>query len=583
MLSRTDRIGLVVATMLMAAAAWCNAEIPIVLGTLGTAMENVRRTGADWGLRESRPALAALAAFFLAREVLQVIRKYLVHNTSTRVEKDVTVRLVSHLLQIEMNSLNGQRVGSLHGRIRRSVEGLVKLVKLCFLDFTPAVFTAVFALVVAIVQDASLGLLMTGVVPVATVIVAWQILSQKGIRLVLLRSKECVDGTVVEQLNGIEYVRAANTHAQEVCRVEQVGDAVRQREMQHHIAMSLFDAAKAINEGLFFLLVVAASIHFAAAGRISVGEVLSFALLYANVLTPLREVHRIIDETHESTLKVGDLLAMLSEPLDRSFTASNDELPALISGDLVVQARGLHLAYPGVNGAPKAGLCGVSLSIQCGETIGIAGPSGGGKSSLIRAVLRLAHPNSGELWIAGIPVQSVSRETIGKLVGYVGQTPFLFAGTVAENIAYGCGSVTDEAVQRAAHSAAIHDEILAMPGGYAAPVAERGQNLSGGQRQRIALARVFLRNPPILVLDEATSALDTLNERLVQQAIEAAKVNRTVIIVAHRLSTLRDTDRILVFAKGRIVETGTYDELIKHDGVFAQLACHVERSPRVGQ
>jgi len=301
------------------------------------------------------------------------------------------------------------------------------------------------------------------------------------------------------------------------------------------------------------------------------------------VLTPLREVHRIIDETHESTLKVGDLLAMLSEPLDRSFTASNDELPALISGDLVVQARGLHLAYPGVNGAPKAGLCGVSLSIQCGETIGIAGPSGGGKSSLIRAVLRLAHPNSGELWIAGIPVQSVSRETIGKLVGYVGQTPFLFAGTVAENIAYGCGSVTDEAVQRAAHSAAIHDEILAMPGGYAAPVAERGQNLSGGQRQRIALARVFLRNPPILVLDEATSALDTLNERLVQQAIEAAKVNRTVIIVAHRLSTLRDTDRILVFAKGRIVETGTYDELIKHDGVFAQLACHVERSPRVGQ
>src|SRR5439155_10727832 len=174
----------------------------------------------------------------------------------------------------------------------------------------------------------------------------------------------------------------------------------------------------------------------------------------------------------------------------------------------------------------------------------------------------------------GVPLEQISREDIGKLVGYVGQSPFVFAGTVAENIAYGCEEATAEQIQRAAELAHIHDEILAVPGGYEAPIAERGPNLSGGQKQRLALARVFLKNPPILILDEGTSALDTISERRVQQAIEAARADRTVILVAHRLSTLLDTDRIFVFDNGRIVETGTYDELLHRGGVFAELIHH---------
>ena len=158
-----------------------------------------------------------------------------------------------------------------------------------------------------------------------------------------------------------------------------------------------------------------------------------------------------------------------------------------------------------------------------------------------------------------MPTRLASRgKVIGELIGYVGQNPFVFAGTIAENIAYGCEGATDDQIRRAAERACIHDEIMAMPGGYDAHVAERGQNLSGGQKQRIALARVFLKNPPILILDEGTSALDNISERLVQQAINAARADRTVILVAHRLSTLREADRILVFDDGRIVETGTY-------------------------
>ena len=175
-----------------------------------------------------------------------------------------------------------------------------------------------------------------------------------------------------------------------------------------------------------------------------------------------------------------------------------------------------------------------------------------------------------------MPLEKVSRKAIGELVGYVGQNPFVFAGTVAQNIAYGCEIATEKQVRRAAEMACIHDEIMMMPGGYRARVAERGQNLSGGQKQRIALARVFLKNPPILILDEGTSALDNTSERLVQKAINAARADRTVILVAHRLTTLRDADRILVFDDGRIVETGTYAELVRRGGVFAELVRSAE-------
>jgi len=186
--------------------------------------------------------------------------------------------------------------------------------------------------------------------------------------------------------------------------------------------------------------------------------------------------------------------------------------------------------------------------------------------------LRLTHPAGGQACVGGVPLVDVSRESIGRLVGYVGQSPFVFSGTIAENIAYGTPGATPEAVRDAAHRACLHAEILAMPGGYDAPVAERGLNLSGGQRQRLALARVFLKNPPVLILDEGTSALDNISERHVQRAIDLARQDRTVILVAHRLSTLRDADRILVFEDGRVVEEGTYAELLRKGGVFAEMA-----------
>jgi ATP-binding cassette subfamily B protein len=194
--------------------------------------------------------------------------------------------------------------------------------------------------------------------------------------------------------------------------------------------------------------------------------------------------------------------------------------------------------------------------------------------------MRLIHPVAGAVEFGGVPIDVLSRDDIGKLIGYVSQVPFVFAGTVGDNIAYGTPAATDEQIEKAAKMAYIHDEILAMPNGYQTMLNERGGNLSGGQRQRIALARVFLRDPPVLILDEGTSALDNIGERNVQLAINAARKTRTTILVAHRLTTLRDVDRLFVFDKGKIVESGTDDELLRAGGVFRSLADSAEGEGR---
>jgi ATP-binding cassette subfamily B protein len=302
-----------------------------------------------------------------------------------------------------------------------------------------------------------------------------------------------------------------------------------------------------------------------------------FSVLFLSVMTPLAEVHRFIDEGHESSLKIGDLIGLLTVPIDRSFkTPASEEAPRLVLGEPLFVAEGLKVEFP-IPGRPaRRALNGLTVTIRHGETIGVAGRSGCGKTTWLRALMRLVHPCDGEATLGGIPLDRVSRKAIGELIGYVGQNPFLFAGSVAQNIAYGSKGVTSEAIERAAEMACIHDEIMMMPAGYRSRVAERGQNLSGGQRQRLALARVFLKNPPILILDEGTSALDNTSERLVQNAINEARADRTVILVAHRLTTLRDADCILVFDDGRIAETGTYAELVRRGGVFAELVRSAE-------
>jgi ATP-binding cassette subfamily B protein len=570
---RRHKLALAGAAVLMALVSTCNTAIPVFLGKLvdGMQTQTHQGLGAEHILRSAALFLGIIAAAYVIREGLQVARRNLVESTCTRIEKLMTVKLVSHLLKLEIATLTQERVGSLHGRIQRSIVGFVRFLRLSFLDFFPALFTGGFALLTASFKQPYVGLVMTGVVPLSIFLTVRQLISQKGVRLSLLRSREVMDGTVVEQLSGIEYVRAANTHHHEVERIARAAEKRRAKETRHHFEMSLFGCAKALNEGFWHIAVIGLALYLASRSIISFGDILTFSMLYLSVMAPLNEVHRVIDEAHESGIHVADLLDMLTQPVDASFSAHEVREPVLHDGRPILEVKDLCVEYQPANGQRRPALDGISVSIHHGETIGIAGRSGCGKTTLLRVLMRLMHPSAGTVLVGGVPIEQLSRESIARLIGYVGQYPFIFAGTIADNIAYGSDNVTDELIRRAASMACIHDEIVAMPGGYHAPVTERGQNLSGGQRQRLALARVFLKNPPVLVLDEGTSALDNISERRVQQAVARARGERTIILVAHRLSTLMDADRILVFDNGRIAEDGSYDALVQAGRVFSQL------------
>ncbi len=606
LVARRHRRSLVLATLVMAATAAAGTLVPMLLGGLVNTMQGYEPEGIArfplWvsGIadrltlvaRAPRGAAGAaeahvlaaddlssvavsflvwIAAAYLLKEAFLVVRRWLVQRTTTQLEKDTVCSLVTHLLKLDLGTLSGERVGALHGRIGRSVDGFVRFVKLGFMDFVPALLTGLFALIAALTLQPMLAVAMALVIPLALFITLRQIKSQKGVRISLARAKEGLDGTIVEQLGGIEYIRAANTQGKEAARIESAAEDRRRRQLAHHVAGSLFDCAKALNEGLFHVGVIAFAIFLAARGTISFGDVLTFSMLFLGVMAPLRDIHRILDDAHESSIQVGDLLALLDTPVDRSFGQVTLREPTFARGAPAIVCRDLAVEFAGRDGKPKRGLDGVSVSIAHGETIGAAGRSGSGKSTWIKSLMRLLHHTSGTAVLGGIPLESLSRDSIGRLFGYVSQIPFVFAGTIRENIAYEAPQATAEQVESAARRAYLHDEIMAMPKGYDTVVAERGHNLSGGQRQRLALARVFLKNPPILILDEGTSALDNISERHVQHALTDARADRTTIMIAHRLTTLKDANRILVFDGGRIAEVGTYGELVEKGGLFAEL------------
>lgn len=507
------------------------------------------------------PILLVILLVNVVNEVIKVIRRLIVEDTATQAEKSARQKATSSLLLAPMSYFRSHLTGNIHGRLNRSLEGTVKLIKLMFMDFAPAVTTGLAAIVTIFTQLPPLvACLVILVIPVGTGIVFRQISTQKGIRVELMEAKADMDGMMVELLGGIETIRALDSASTEGERIAARSEQLRKKEMRHHKAMAIYDCLKFINEALFSVLVIGLSVLLASRGIISVGTVLTAYLCFTQLTGPLRELHRILDEFSESTVLAQDYFKMLELPLDFSYAPIQGREVARLENNRV-DIQDLCFAYP--EKPEQLILQHISLAIRGGAFIGIAGPSGCGKSSLIKVIDKLEQAQ-GDVRLGGAPIAAITRETLAKNVAIVPQTPFLVADTVYHNICYGMKEdVPLAAVQEAAAKANIAADIEKLPGGYDFLLAEGGANLSGGQRQRIALARIFLQKPRILLLDEATSALDNTSEKHIQAEIEKMKeaCGTTVISIAHRLTTLQNCDEILVMEKGRIVQRGTFQKL----------------------
>ena len=354
--------GLGAAVLVMVLGSTANSSIAKLVGRLFSSVA----TGVDKGgmsrdavLRASLGFLVAIGVAYLVREIANVVRRFLVERACTRIDKNLCVKLVAHLLEVDLSTLSHEQVGAIHGRIARSVEGLVRFFRITFHDFLPAIFTGTIALTFAFGEEPRIALVMMCVAPLSLGITLWQIATQNGVRIGLLRIREAMDGTVVELLSGIDYIRASATHRHEILKVETTAERRRAVELRHHFEMSLFGSAKAINEGFFNLAVITVAIYFFIEGRISSGAMVALPMLFLQVMSPLNEVHRIIDEGHECSLKVADLLALLNEPVDRSFIPVDVRQPVLDGSVPLVLAEDLQVEYqdprPGRQEGPAGG------------------------------------------------------------------------------------------------------------------------------------------------------------------------------------------------------------------------------------
>lgn len=565
LLNSKEKKSLYLATFIMLITGFLTNFPAVILGKLVDKL--VGNTTLQFNLVV--PFVVLIIVVILVREALNVVRKLLIENIATQTDKEQTVHVIERLLKADIGGfLYQQQIGSLHGRIFRSMQGLIRILKLSFLDFMPIFFTALAAIIIALLQKPLLASVMILVIPTGLLLIIKQVSSQKGIRVALLRGKEQVDGKVVEMLGGIETIRVLNTAPFEVNKVQEIAENQRKIEMRHHVFMALFDAAKYLNEGFFYIVVIVLSIYFASQGIISRGDILVYSILFLSITNPLREIHKILDQAHESSIQVNDLYNLLHQPLDVSYT--NKEANSSIKENTrepIVSVKNLSFSY---NGNDKVGILeNVNVKIKRGESIGIAGASGCGKTTFIHILLKLVHGYKGEAYLFDEKLEDISRETIAEKIAYVPQKPFIFSGTIKENILYGSTrKVSEDELIEAAKNARILGEIQAGLGGFSGKVSENGTNLSGGQRQRLALARVMLQSPELIIFDEATSALDNTNEAIIQQNIEKIFKGKTVISIAHRLTTLKNADRILVFDAGRIVQEGEFDTLSKTKGLF---------------
>ena len=517
------------------------------------------------------PFLVFILIVNVVNEVIKIFRRVLVEDTATRTEKKARGMVIKSLLMAPLSYFRKNMTGNIHGRLNRCLDGTIKLEKLLFMDFAPAIFNAIAAIItIFLTLPITLAMPMLLVIPIGVFIVLKQIKSQKGIRVELLESKSGMDGTIVELINGIEVIRICDSLDFEIKRFDDKGEFLRAKEMKHHKAMAMYDCLKFINQAVFTVLVIGISTYLATKNIISVGAVLTAYLCFNQLLRPLEELHRIFDEVSECTVLATDFFKMVEIENDFSYlpikTKSENK-----STNEIINMENITFHYS--ENEDKIILDNFNIDIEKGMYLGIAGPSGCGKSSLIKSICKLEKAD-GAIIVDDKNIDNLTRKDLSKLIALVPQSPFLIAGTIFENITYGIDrEVSIDEVEEAAKRAYIYDYINGLPDKFDSLVSEGGNNLSGGQRQRIAIARIFLRKPKILILDEATSALDNTSEKYIQAEIEKMKQenNTTIIAIAHRLTTLKNCDRIIVLNKGKVEEDGKFDDLIEKNGMFSDM------------
>lgn len=509
-------------------------------------------------------ACLVLLSIYALNTALQYIVTYWGHMLGVNIETDMRAKMFSHIQKLSFRFFDNNKTGHLMGRVTNDLNDIGEVAHHGPEDVFIAVMTLLGSFSLMAYINLELALITFIIVP----LMAWLIIKFGGRMTTtyrqLFRDVGNFNARIEDNVGGIRVVQsfANEEHEKQLFEVE--NKQFRATKLLAYKTMAKSTSVSYMLMRLITVFVMICGAWFFIQGKIEMGEFMAFLLLSNIFFRPIEKINAVIESYPKGIAGFKRYLEIMDTEPEIADAPDAISLKS-VRGD--IRFEGVTFGYE----PNRPILNNVSLSIRAGETVAFVGPSGAGKTTICSLLPRFYEVDHGRITVDGIDIRNIKLHSLRKHIGIVQQDVFLFSGSIRENIAYGDLSATDEQIWEAARRASLDDLIRSLPEGMDTIIGERGVKLSGGQKQRLSIARMFLKNPPILILDEATSALDTETEAQIQKSLSELSVGRTTLVIAHRLTTIQNADRIIVVNKDGIAEQGTHQELIRSGGAYSRL------------
>ncbi len=490
---------------------------------------------------------------------------YVGHITGTKIETDMRRDLFSHLTKLSFNYFDNTKIGQIMSRVTTDLFDITEFAH----HFPEEVFIAAIKITGSFIILSGINLYLTlilfVILPIMLVAVR---LFRKKMKNAFAKQREQIgelNSSLEDTLLGIRVVKSFANEEFEEEKFEKGNITFYERKKEAYKYMARFQSCTRFFDGLMYVMVIVAGSIFMINKHITPADLIAYLLYIQTLITSIRKIVEFTEQFQKGMTGIDRFNHIMTQQID--ITDSED---AKDIGDVSGNISFKNVTFKYDDKLDNV-LTEVDIDVTKGENVAIVGPSGSGKTTLCNLIPRFYDINSGDIFIDGVNIKDVTLKSLRDNIGIVQQDVYMFSGTVRDNIAYADKNATEEQIIDAAKKAGAHDFIMSLPKGYDTYIGERGVKLSGGQKQRLSIARVFVKNPPILILDEATSALDNESELIVQKSIEELSKNRTTLTIAHRLTTIKNADRIIVLTDDGIEESGTHEELIQSGGRYAEL------------